>query len=163
MGHSVVFNVFDPVTLRPYYNQSIPSTTASGGPYGGFMGSSAITCTNVGGRSGTEYNFEFSYLDSTAGTPLGRRKMRDFMDWVPDGAIVTARIILDGPDFQSQPFVDDWIHDSVYYGKGNTVYDRLIAAGFSGFNQFTYPRIWAFVYRKNTVSFEPGMEVVSRV
>jgi len=81
--------------------------------------------------------------------------MRDFMDWVPDGAIVTARIILDGPDFQSQPFVDDWIHDSVYYGKGNTAYDRLIAAGFSGFNQFTYPRIWAFVYRKNTVSFEP--------
>jgi hypothetical protein len=153
LGHSVVFNLFDPITLKPYYNQSIPSTNPSGS-YGGFMNSSALICNAPGGKTGTEYNFEFSYLDSTAGKPSGRRLMRDFMDWIPDGLIVTARLIFDEP-FASQPFVDRWIHDSVYYGKGNTAYDRLKTAGFAAFDQYTYPRTWVFVYKKNTASFEP--------
>ncbi|CAN5417522.1 hypothetical protein BH10BAC2_BH10BAC2_18210 [soil metagenome] len=156
LGHSVVFNVFDPVTLKPYYNQTVPSTTPAGGSYGGFMKSYNGTCNEIGGKTGTQYNFEFSYLDSTApGTPLGRRLMRDFMDWVPDGAIVTVRVILDGPNFQTQPYVNSWIRDSIYYGKGNTAYDRLKSAGFSGFDEYSYPRIWAFVYKKNTISFTP--------
>lgn len=158
MGHSVIFNVFDPVTLKPYYNQPVPSTTGSG-TYGGFMKSYNGTCNSPGGKTGTEYNFEFSYLDSTApGTPAGRRLMRDFMDWVPDGAIVTARLILDQDidgGYEQQPFVDEWIRDSIYYGSGNTTYDRLINAGFYDFDQYTYPRTWAFVYKKNLPSFTP--------
>lgn len=155
-GHSVIFNVFDPVTLKPYYNQAVPSTIAAGGTYGGFMNSYNGTCNAIGGKTGTQYNFEFSYLDSTApGTPLGRRLMRDFMDWIPAGAIVTVRVILDGPNFQAQPYVNNWIRDSIYYGKGNTAYDRLKSAGFSGFDEYSYPRIWAFVYKKNTLSFTP--------
>ena len=156
LGHSVIFNVFDPVTLKPYYNQPVPSTNPYGGAYGGFMGSYNGTCNATGGKTGTEYNFEFSYFDSTAaGSPLGRRLMRDFMDWIPDGAIVTVRVILDGPNFQTQPYVNSWIRDSIYYGKGNTAYDRLKTAGFTGFDEYTYPRIWAFVYKKNTTSFAP--------
>ncbi|MEP6845084.1 MAG: C25 family cysteine peptidase, partial [Panacibacter sp.] len=153
LGHSVIFNVFDPITLKPYYNQSIPSTNPSG-IYGGFMNSYNTTCNQPGGKTGTEYNFDFSYLDSTAGNPSGRRLMRDFMDWIPDGAIVTARLIFDEP-FATQPFVDKWIKDSVYYGAGNTAYDRLKAAGFAAFDTYTYPRTWAFVYKKNTLSFVP--------
>ncbi len=87
LGHSVIYNVFDPVTLKPFFNQPVPSTTDAGGNHGGFMGS-AQSCAHIG----TAYNFEFSYLDTT-----GRRKMRDFMDWVKDGYLVTARIIFDQP------------------------------------------------------------------
>ena len=43
-------------------------------------------------KTGNQYNFEFSYLDT-----INRRKMRDFMDWIPDGLLVTARIIYNTP------------------------------------------------------------------
>lgn len=155
LGHSVIFNVFDPVTLRPLYNQAIPSVIPSG-TYGNFMGS-ANTCS-VNGPIGTEYNFEFSYLDSTtSGQAAGRRLMRDFMDWIPNGYIVTARVILndEGGVFTTQPYVDKWKNDELYYGVGNTAYQRLIDAGFTGFNSYTYPRIWSFIYKKNTPAFSP--------
>lgn len=148
LGHSVIFNVFDPVSLKPLYNQAIPSTIPSG-TFGGFMGSYNGTCNDNGGKTGTQFNFEFSYLDTS-----GRRKMRDFMDWIPKGYLVTVRIIFDQP-FASQPLVDTWIKDSIYYGAGKTAYDRLKAAGFAGFDQFTYPRTWAFVYKKNDASLAP--------
>ncbi|HRI20974.1 MAG TPA: C25 family cysteine peptidase, partial [Panacibacter sp.] len=146
LGHSVIYNVFDPVTLQPYYNQATPSTNGSG-IYGGFMGS-AGTCNDVS-KSGTEHNFEFSYLDTT-----GRRKMRDFLDWVPNGYIVTARLILDEP-FNATPFIEVWKNDEQYYGSGNTVYQRLKDAGFASIDSFTYPRTWAFIYEKNISAFSP--------
>ncbi|MEP7320039.1 MAG: hypothetical protein ABI921_14885, partial [Panacibacter sp.] len=149
VGHSVIFNVFDPVTLKPFYNQAVPSTIPSGN-YGGFLGSGS-PC-NVGGPIATEHNFEFSYLDTT-----GRRKMRDFMDWVPAGYIVTARLILDGyqNNYAQEPFVGVWKNDDQYYGAGNTAYQRLKDAGFTAFDDYTYARTWAFIYQKNTSSFSP--------
>jgi hypothetical protein len=149
LGHSVIFNVFDPVTLKPFYNQPIPSTNPSG-TYGRFMGS-AGTCNDVF-KAGTQYNFEFSYLDTT-----GRRKMRDFMDWVPSGYIVSARLILDSP--YAAVLADTWKNDQSVYGIGNTAYDRLKNAGFTGLDNFTYPRTWAFVYKKNTASFTPSYKL----
>ncbi len=146
LGHSVIYNVFDPVTLQPYYNQASPSPTGLG-IYGGFLGS-ALTCDD-GIKSGTAFNFEFSYLDTA-----GRRKMRDFMDWVPVGSLVTARLILDEP-FGSTPFIDVWKNDEQFYGTGNTVYQRLKDAGFAGIDSFTYPRTWSFIYEKNAFSFSP--------
>jgi len=145
LGHSVIFNVFDPVTLRPFYNQAVPSTNPSG-TYGKFMGS-AGTC-NDAFKAGTQYNFEFSYLDTS-----GRRKMRDFMDWVPNGYIVTARLILDSP--YASVLVDTWQKDQSVYGRGNTAYDRFKDAGFAGLDDFTYPRTWEFVYKKNSSSLTP--------
>ena len=152
LGHSVIFNVFDPVSLKPLYNQSVPSTIPSG-TFGGFMSSYNGTCNDNGGKTGTQFNFEFSYLDTS-----GRRKMRDFMDWIPNGYLVTARIIFDEP-FAQQPLVNTWIKDSVFYGAGKTAYDRFKAAGFTGFDQFTYPRTWAFVYKKNSASFAPAYKL----
>lgn len=147
LGHSVIFNVFDPVTLLPYYNQPSPSTSPAG-PYGNFMGS-AVSCTDAN-KTGTERNFEFSYMDTT-----GRRKMRDFMDWIPAGSLVTVRLILDAP-YESNPFVDTWKADQQVYGVGNTAYDRLLNAGFTGLDSFTYPRTWAFVYEKGSTEFKPS-------
>jgi hypothetical protein len=142
LGHSIIFNVFDPMTLKPLYNQQQPSVNQSG-PFGGFM-NSAANC-----KSMREFNFEFSYMDTA-----GRRKMRDFMDWIPAGYYVTARLIFDAP-YDQNPFIDAWKNDARVYGAGNTLYDRLTAAGFSDLDSYTFPRTWAFAYRKNNTSFQP--------
>ncbi len=142
VGHSIIFNVFDPFTLQPLYNQPQPSVIQSG-PLGGFM-NSGPNC-----KTRREINFEFSYLDTT-----GRRRMRDFLDWVPAGYYVTARLILD-PPFDQNPFADVWKNDALVYGSGNTLYDRLKSAGFSDLDSYTYPRTWAFIYRKNNTSYQP--------
>ena len=142
LGHSIIFNLFDPVTLNPYYNQAAPSTTGSG-KYGGFMGSHNIACA----KQGSEYNFEFSYLDT-----VGRRKMRDFMDWIPDGLLVTMRIIYDAPYDQTAA---KWKADQLVYGAGNTFYDRLIQNGFADIDSFYYPRTWVFNYKKNNSTYLP--------
>lgn len=142
LGHSIIFNVFDPSTLQPLYNQAKPSVTRSG-IIGGFM-NSAANCKTM-----REFNFEFSYLDTT-----GRRQMRDFLDWIPAGYYVTARLILD-PPYEANPFVDIWKNDSQVYGAGNTLYDRLKSAGFSDLDAYTYPRTWAFIYRKNNTTYLP--------
>ena len=142
VGHSVIFVVLDPITLKPLYNQPVPSTVQSG-PSGGFMGSGA----NCGQYR--EYNFEFSYMDTT-----GRRKMRDFLDWVPSGYFVAMRSNLDAP-FDQNPFVDEWKKDEQVYGANNSLYSRLKNAGFADLDSYTYPRIFAFIYRKNDASFQP--------
>ncbi len=141
LGHSIIYNVFDPISLKPLYNQKKPSVEGSG-TYGGFMGSTTTVCD----KQGAAYNFEFSYLDTTS-----RRQMRDFMDWVPDGYIVTARIILNEP--YADVLVDDWKNDAQVYGDGNTLYQRMKSAGFSKIDSFNYPRSWAFAYQKNRPSF----------
>ncbi len=143
LGHSIIFNVFDPVTLKPYYNQKNPSTNPSG-IYGGFMGShSNAGCT----KKGKDYNFEFHYSDSS-----DRRKMRDFMDWVPNGLLVTMRLIYDEPFDQTAQL---WQSDQSVYGVGNTFYDRLKQNGFTGIDSFSYPRTWVFNYEKNNANFNP--------
>ncbi|MBV9963650.1 MAG: hypothetical protein JO072_15520, partial [Parafilimonas sp.] len=141
LDHSVIFNLFDPVTLKPYYNQSTPSTNGSG-TYGGFMGS-YTTCS----KTGAAYNFDFSYLDTTS-----RRKMRDFMDWIPKGLLVTVRLIYDKPYTQTAEL---WKSDQTVYGVGNTFYDRLKQAGFVQLDSFSFPRTWVFNYEKNNSLFVP--------
>jgi hypothetical protein len=149
LGHSVVFFVIDPITLKPLYNQAIPSTTPTV-LSGGFMGS-ATNC----GRALREFNFEFSYMDTA-----GRRKMRDFIDWIPSGYYVAMRLNLDGPNDQN-PYVDVWKNDAAVYGEGNTLYSRLKAAGFSDIDAYTYARTWVFAYRKNNTSFTPVSKMSS--
>lgn len=140
VGHSVIFNVFEPRTMQPLYNQTVPSTIQSG-TAGGFMGSGPACGTS------RKYNFEFSYLDTA-----DRRKMIDFMDWVPAGYYVTARLILDAP---YQTFASNWQNDEAVYGTNNTAYSRLKAAGFADFDSFSYPRTWSFIYKKNDNAFQP--------
>ncbi len=146
LGHSIIFNLFDPVTLLPYFNQANPSTTG-GGIYGGFLGShSNANCVQVG----NQYNFEFSYQDTAS-----RRKMRDFMDWIPNGLLVTVRIIYNSPYNQSAAL---WQTDQNVYGVGNTFYDRLKQVGFSALDSFTKDKIWIFNYEKNNSLYVPGWQ-----
>ncbi len=142
LGHSIIYNVFDPVSMKPYFNQTVPSTSQSGA-LGGFMKSAGVCAAT------RQYNFEYSYEDS-----VGRRLMRDFLNWVPAGAYVTARIILDGP-YDQTPWASQWKNDEQVYGVGNTLYDKLKNAGFAALDSFTYPRTWAFVYKKGDNSYKP--------
>ncbi|MCE3283270.1 MAG: hypothetical protein K0Q66_2007, partial [Chitinophagaceae bacterium] len=149
VGHSITFSLVDPQTMKPYFNQAVPSTVQSG-PLGNFMGSgnpANPACIDNNRR----HNFEFSYMDT-----IGRRKIRDFLDWVPDNVIVIARLTLDQP-FDQNPYVEVWKQDALVYGAGNTMYDRFISAGFIDLDSFTAttPRTWAFVYKKNATDFIP--------
>ncbi len=148
LGHSVIYNVFDPITLQPLINQAVPSYTDAGGSHGGFMGSANACEAPPTVHAGSKYNFEFSYLDTT-----NRRKMRDFMDWIPAGDIVTARIIFDQP-YNDNPLAPDYKNDQQVYGIGNSWYDRLVSSGFTHIDSFSYPRTWIFIYQKNTPLFE---------
>jgi Peptidase family C25 len=150
LGHSIIFNLFDAKTLKPYYNQPVPSTNPQGSNYGYFMGSAA-SCDVANPTYGVEKNFEFGYMDSAA-----RRKIAKFLDWIPAGVIVAARLILDQP-VNANPYADIWKADAAVYGAGNTMYDKLKASGFADIDSFTSnnPRTWAFVYGKNVPSFTP--------
>ncbi|MGI8951125.1 MAG: C25 family cysteine peptidase [Chitinophagaceae bacterium] len=142
LGHSIIFNVFDPATIKPLYNQAVPSVNPSA-PFGGFM-RSAYPCDNSGGTIGTEFNFEFS--DSSV---TGRQQIVNFLNWIPAGYIVTARLILDAP----YVFAPTWKNDPLI--NGTNLYLSLKAAGFSNLDSFYYPRTWIFMYEKNTPSFTP--------
>ena len=101
-------------------------------------------------KQGNEFNFEFHYWDTTS-----RRQMRDFMDWIPDGLLVTVRLIYDQPYDQTAAL---WKSDQTVYGVGNTFYDRLKQSGFAQLDSFSYPRTWVFDYEKNNSSFVPGWQ-----
>lgn len=139
MGYSVRWSLFDPITLKPYYNQANPSVNLTG-VIGGFMGSHVPIGCNKAGR---EFNFEFAY-----NTLADRNKMRDFIDWIPNGVIAIARVNLDMP-FDQNP-VAIWQADAVPNGSlNNTLYAKLIANGFTNLDQFNTPKPWVFMFRKN--------------
>ncbi|MGV3528392.1 MAG: C25 family cysteine peptidase [Flavisolibacter sp.] len=141
---SVVFNVFDPVTLKAMRNVN------SGSPVKGLYNSWPI-CSET-----RNWNFEYKYTDST-----NRRLARDFMrDAIPDGSIVVVRsFALDPNDFSPtaypQVFADQWKADQSIYGTGNTLYDYLKNAGLTDIDSFSRPRQFVLVYKKNDPSFQP--------
>jgi hypothetical protein len=146
LGHSIIFNVFDPITLKPFFNQAVPSTTDYGGPtYGGFM-QSAIDCP--GSHPGTQYNFEFAY-----NTVAGRNQMAAFMAWIPAGYVVSARVIINAP-YDAQTFAPTWKTDPLV--NGTNLYYSLKSAGFAGLDQYNFTRAWGFLYKKNTPTFAPA-------
>ncbi len=146
VGHSLIFNVYDPVTLLPFYNQPIPSTTDQGHG-GGFM-NSATFC----GKTGREFNFEFNLNDASITQRAADRQLaKAFLDWIPQGYIVTARLNYDNP----VPFANEWANDSVYYGANNTLYTTLQSAGFSAVDSFDRPRTFVLIYKKSTPAFNP--------
>jgi flagellar hook assembly protein FlgD len=143
LGHSLIFSVLDPVSLKPWYNQQpTPDVVPSGTP-GFYMGSASSNC-----RPNRRWNFEFSYLNTTE-----RNKMAAFMDAIPNGYIVVARLNLDQDAngvFTNEPFANTWKLDGP-----NSVYNKLKNAGFADIDSFNRPRTWAFIYKKNTPSFQP--------
>jgi hypothetical protein len=149
---SVVFNVFDPVTFRPWFNHTLIPENSPGYPLGlGLYGSHANKC-----RSDEErwVNFEYRYTDSAT-----RKKAMDFMaNVIPDGAYVVIRnFTLDPKTFPSfqHAFISDWKTDEAVYGPGQSLYSYLKNVGLSSIDSFYRARPFAVVYKKNDPSFTP--------
>ena len=142
VGHSIIFNVYDANTLQPYYNQPIPSTVASSNPTpGGFMGSAANCASPL-----RQYNFEYQLYDAPS-----RELVKEFMDWIPSGTIVTARMNWD-ISTPYIPFANVWAADSTKYGD-TTLYNDFKSIGFYAIDSFNSPRTFGLIYKKNTPSF----------
>jgi flagellar hook assembly protein FlgD len=144
LGYSIRWTLFDAATMRPYYNQAIPSLDSVGAS-GGFMGSSTVNCA----KPGRQFNFEFGY-----NTLAERNKVRDFIDWIPSNVIAIARVNLDLPHDANPVAV--WKNDMISNGSiNNTMYGKLVSNGFTDLDSFYYPRAWIFAFQKNNTSLAP--------
>jgi hypothetical protein len=124
VGHSIIFNVFDTLTFKPWEN------------YNQRFGSGALC------DWGRQFNFEFSYYPAT-----NRKKIMDFLDSIPKGMIVTARLILDPPYDSS--LVKYWQKDTLIFGQGKSLYHSLYKQGFYQLDSMTRHRTFTFVFRKD--------------
>ncbi len=153
---SLVFNVFDPVSFRPWENRVIQPATSFPSQLGsGRFGS--LSPQNFAQAFPLIFNFEYRYADTSS-----RRKMMDLMrDTIPDGFYVVVRnFTLDPNTFGGPPnfpiaYASDWAADETLHGTGQSLYHYLKNAGFSGIDSFYRPRPWGFVYKKNDPSFTP--------
>lgn len=146
LGHSINFSVFDSLSFKPVRNYP-----------GGAYGSSMNTCDNV--RFTRQYNYEFNYFPAS-----NRKKIMDFLDSIPKGMFVTARLVLD-PD-PGQPgfpygkadssFSAYWQRDTAIFGSGKSLYHSFLKQGFYGVNDLNTPRTFGLVFKKDdTLSFKP--------
>jgi hypothetical protein len=142
VGQSLIFNVFDSITFKPWKNVDGSGNNLY------LSGSGSANCVAT-----RNYNFEFSYM-----TQASRKNMMNFMDSIPNGSFVMVRNIPNA-NFASNTYIDTWQADTAVYGSFNSLYHRLLAAGFTKVDSLTYPRSFIFVYKKGGYDFVPKMEV----
>ncbi len=141
VGQSIIFTLFNPASLDPVINalKGSPGRWGSTNPC-------AIT---------TQYDFEFPYTGTA-----NRKKIRDFMDSVPTGYYVVARVAMSDPNFfPSFPwtYAKDWkLQDETTYGAGNSLTTKLKNAGFAEIDSFSRPRLWTFAYKKDDNGYAPN-------
>ncbi len=132
----IIFNVFDPITLKPWLNGE------SGSP--GKYGSDPICGPD------RKYSFQFNILDRNK-----RKAAVDMLDLIPDGHLVVVRNI-SGNAHNSNTYASQWMADTTFFGKDNSLYHRLITQGFTSIDSFNRPRAFIFAYRKNQqTKFQP--------
>ena len=149
---SIVVNVFDPISFRPWRNQLL-QPGISAGPASqiglGLYESAANKCRDDEERY---FTFEYRYTDTA-----GRRKIMNFLNNViPNGYYIVVRNFSLNPAFGfPEAFVSTWKADTALYGSGKSLYHTLRNNGFSGIDSFYRTRPFAFVYKKNDPSFVP--------
>jgi hypothetical protein len=135
VGHSLIFNVFNPVTFKP-----IRDVDANGNSLY-LYGSAGSTVPS------TQADFEYSYLD-----PANRKLIMNFMDSIPAGYYVVVRSFdYDVPNSYSST----WRADTTLYGSNNSLYHKLLQVGFTQIDSINQPRDWALIYKKGDPSFIP--------
>jgi len=146
---SLVFNVFDPNSFKPWENTTLQGASSEYPTGLGLYGSSSNNC-----QVGTKYNFEFRYT-----SPEDRKKIMDFMrDVIPDGAYVAVRnFTLNPARYPGFPvaWADEWAADTSLYGSGQSLYHYIKQAGLHSIDLFYETRPWGLVYKKGDPSFEP--------
>lgn len=136
VGRSLAFSVIDPITFKPWKN-----VDASGNNLFRY-GSVAANC-----GVGRHYNFEYSYMDAA-----NRKKIMDFMDSIPVGYFVAIRSF----DYQVPNSMSyTWRADTALYGSNNSLYHKLLAAGFTDIDSIKVPRSWVMIYKKGDPSYAP--------
>lgn len=137
VGHSLIFNVFHPVTFKPWMN-----VDENGNNLYRFKSGSA----NCG--FGRQNNFEFSYMDATS-----RKNIMDFMDSVPTGYYVVVRSI----DYDViNSLSNTWRADTSLFGSNNSLYHKLFREGFMEIDSLNSVRSWLLIYKKNDPVFSPS-------
>jgi hypothetical protein len=132
----IIFYVYDPVTLKPWYN----APTNSPGRFG-----SDIVCGST-----REHQFQYNILD-----PAKRWAAVALLDSVPDGYFVVVNNI-SGTNHYTNTYPDTWMGDTAQLGTENSLYHRLIVQGFTAIDSFSRPRAFSFIYKKNKqVDFTP--------
>jgi hypothetical protein len=132
-GNNLIFNVIDPLTLKPWYNT-----------YGTGISGSYPAC--IPERAA---NIVFN-----TATQQSRNAAMRFLDSIPDNFIVMVRNIT-GPDSTKDIFARDWEADTIAFGQGNSLYNRLKSQGFVLIDSFNRPRAFDFVFQKNNPDFGP--------
>jgi hypothetical protein len=136
VGSSLIFNVFDAKSLQPWKN-----VDANGNSLYQY-GSGSASCTPT-----RNWNFEYSYM-----SPESRKRMMDFMDIIPEGSYVVVRSI-DAPAHGS--FSSTWRADTALYGSGNSLYHKLLQAGFTDIDSLNRQRSWIMIYQKGNRNIQP--------
>lgn len=131
----LVFNILDPVTLRPIIN-AMP-----GSP--GRFGSDPVCVQTAQQAVGAEYNFQFNVQDTAV-----RRKVVSFLDSVPAGFYVVVRNIME-TNYPADAYAPDWKNDQQWLGTGNSIYHRLKDQGFAAIDSFNRNRVFVFIYKKD--------------
>jgi len=145
---SVVFNVFNPVTFKPWINTTLDNIAPIGH---GLYGSASSNCF-----PGRAINFEYRWDSASS-----RKRAMDFMkDTIPNGSYVVVRsFLLDSiaaPSFAGMlRYAADWKADESIYGPGQSLYQYMKDAGFSDMDSFNRQRNFILVYKKNDPSFTP--------
>ncbi|MEO6905338.1 MAG: C25 family cysteine peptidase, partial [Ginsengibacter sp.] len=132
-SNNIIFNVVDPVTLKPWYN--IPGAPLSG---------SENVCS-------ADRYANFAYLTNDQNS---RRAAVRFLDSIPNNFIVTVRNV-SGPNDSQNIYANTWRSDTTAFGSGNSLYDKLKSQGFVLIDSFNRPRAFSFVYQKNNPGFIP--------
>ncbi len=130
----VIFNVLDPVSLKPWLNVLGPK---------GLYGSDPVCGTD------RLANFQFNILNRST-----RDSAMKFLDIIPDNYIVIARNIY-GTDPATSTFAADWAADTIAFGANNSLYHRLKSQGFVLIDSFNRTRAFVFMYQKNNPEFLP--------
>ena len=129
LGKSVLINVFDTISFKPWINET--------NPFG-----AAPSCGET-----RKYNFEYHYVDLA-----GRDSAKKFLESVPDGMLVTVRLVYDG----DAVWANDWQNDTLVNGSNNSLYHFLKNQGFATIDSFNRARIFAFAFKKNdSTHFKP--------
>jgi len=137
VGSSIIFNIFDPKTLKPVPNSTFPYNS---GP----------ACDSM-----RRYNFEYSTQSAA-----GRKNAMDFLDkFVSDGYYVVARKIYDLGNADWAPTV--WAGDTALYGHNNSLYHRLKDQGLA-IDSFNYPRTFIFIFKKNDSTHYQPVSILSK-
>ncbi len=132
IGRSIIFNLFDSLTFEPVKNA----------PKGAF--GSADSCA-----PGREYNFEFNYYSYA-----NRKVIMDFIDSIPKGTYVAARLIVDPP--YDSIFAKYWKADTSKFGSGKSLYHSLYNQGFYDLDSLDRYRTFFFMFRKgDSASYKP--------